>query len=72
MYLNLDNIPTVINACFVLQNLCEYHNMHIDEDLVKIQIKAAKKKIIITELKMLLTQFTPAMFLQWKYSETFL
>ena len=43
MYLNLDNIPTVINACFVLQNLCEYHNMHIDEDLVKIQIKAAKK-----------------------------
>ena len=44
MYLKLDNIPTVINACFVLQNLCEYHNMHIDEDLVKIQIKAAKKK----------------------------
>ena len=43
MYLKLDNIPTVINACFVLQNLCEYHNMHIDEDLVKIQIKAAKK-----------------------------
>ena len=35
MYLKLDNIPTVIYACFVFHNFCEYHNTYIDEDLVK-------------------------------------
>ena len=38
MDLKLDNIPTVIYACFVLHNFCEYHNTYVDEDLVKLQI----------------------------------
>ena len=43
IYLKLDNIPTVIYACFVLHNFCEYHNTYIDEDLVKWQIEVLKR-----------------------------
>ena len=43
MDLKLDYIPTVIYACFVLHNFCEYHNTYIDEDLVKLQIEVAKR-----------------------------
>ena len=30
MNLKLDNIPTVIYACFVLHNFCEYHTTYVD------------------------------------------
>ena len=43
MDLKLDNIPTVIYACFVLHNFCEYHNTYVPEDLVKLQIEVAKR-----------------------------
>ena len=43
MDLKLDNIPTVIYACFVLHNFCEYHNTYIDEDLVKLKFEVAKR-----------------------------
>ena len=43
MDLKLDNILTVIYACFVLRTFCEYHNTYIDEDLVKLQIEVAKR-----------------------------
>ena len=44
MDLKLDNILTVIYACFVLHNFCEYHNTYFDEYLVKLQIEVAKKE----------------------------
>ena len=43
MDLKLDNISTVIYACFVLHNFCEYHNKYVGEDLVKLQIEVAKR-----------------------------
>ena len=43
MDLKLDNIPTVIYACFVLRNFCEYHSTYVDEDLLKLQIEVAKR-----------------------------
>ena len=43
MDLRMDNIPTVIYACFVLHNSCEYHNSYIEEDLVKLKIEVAKR-----------------------------
>ena len=43
MDLKLDNIPTVIYACFVLHNFCEYHNTYVDKDLVKFQIEVANR-----------------------------
>ena len=43
MNLKLGNIPTVIYICFVLHNLCEYHNTCIEEDLIKLQIEVAKR-----------------------------
>ena len=44
MDLKLDHILTVIYACFVLHNFCEYHNTYFDEYLVKLQIEVAKKE----------------------------
>ena len=41
--LKLDNIPTVMYACFVLHNFCEYHNTYVEEDLFKLQIEVAKR-----------------------------
>ena len=43
MDLKLHNIPTVIYTCFGLHKCCEYHNTYVDEDLVKLQIEAAKR-----------------------------
>ena len=43
MDLKLDNIPTVISACFVLHSCCEYHNTYLDENQVKLQIEVAKR-----------------------------
>ena len=43
MDLKLDNIPTVIFTCFGLHKCCEYHNICVDEDLVKLQIEVAKR-----------------------------
>ena len=43
MDLKLDNIPTVIYACSVLHNFCEYHNTYVDEDLVKLKTEDAKR-----------------------------
>ena len=43
MDLKLDDIPTVVYACFVLHNFWEYHNTYVDEDLVNLQIEVAKR-----------------------------
>ena len=43
MDLKLDNIPTVIYACFVFHNIFEYHNTYADEDLIKLEIEVAKR-----------------------------
>ena len=43
MDLKLDNIPTVIYACFLLHNLCEYHNTYTAEDLVELKFEVAKR-----------------------------
>ena len=43
MDLKLDNIPTVIYACSVLHNFCEYDNTYVEEDLVKLQTEDAKR-----------------------------
>ena len=43
MDLKLDNIPTVIYACFVFHNIFEYHHTYADEDLIKLEIEVAKR-----------------------------
>ena len=35
--LKLEVVPFVVYACFVLHNLCEFHNSYIDEELVRKQ-----------------------------------
>ena len=39
MDLNLNLVPTVVLACFVLHNFCEVNNDDIDMELVKSQIE---------------------------------
>ena len=44
MDLELDNISIVVYACFILHNFCcERHNVYIDEEQVKVQIKLMKR-----------------------------
>ena len=42
MDLKLENIPTVIHACFILHNFCEKNDVYIDEDQVQTQIELIK------------------------------
>ena len=41
--LNLEIIPTLIYACFVLHNFCENRNSYIDEELVQFQMNKIKE-----------------------------
>ena len=42
MDLKLENIPTVIYACFVLHNFCEKEKFYVDSEQVPIQIELSK------------------------------
>ena len=39
MDFNVEQVPTVIYACFVLHNFCESHGCSLDEDAVKAQMR---------------------------------
>ena len=41
--LKLEEIPTVIYACFVLHNYCEKHNVYVDPDVVNSQIQLMRR-----------------------------
>ena len=42
MDFKLEKIPTIIYACFVLQNFCERHNAFINEEQVKTHLELLK------------------------------
>ena len=41
--IQLEKIPTLIHACFVLHNFCERHNQFVDEEQVKVQMEISKR-----------------------------
>ena len=41
--LNLEILPTVIYACFILRSYCEKNKLYVDEEVVKSQMEILKK-----------------------------
>ena len=56
--LRLEIVPTVVYACFVLHNICESKNIHLDEDDVQSQIE--RHQVEEQTIQMYLIQFIHA------------
>ena len=41
--IKLDNIPTLVYACFILHNFCERHSIYVDEEQVKVQMELMER-----------------------------
>ena len=39
----MEEMPTIIYACFVLHNFCEKQNAYIDQDVVNSQVEVIKR-----------------------------